>query len=66
MKSLKQVFYALKVFPKLEMDYQHIKKIDKFKKLGLLGNKCRFIVETIAIFENEVNTNPSIHTIIKM
>ncbi len=37
------------------MNYKHVEKIKKFKKIGLLGNHCRFIVETIATFENNVS-----------
>ena len=35
--------------------YEHIGNISKYKQLGLLGQKCRFIVETIATFENDVS-----------
>ncbi len=65
MKTSKGIFYALKVFPKLDiidnnnkdgyMNYKHVEKISNFKKIGLLGNHCRFIVETIATFENNVS-----------
>jgi len=65
LKTSKEIFYALKVFPKLDiidnnnkdgyMNYKHVEKIKKFKKIGLLGNHCRFIVETIATFENNVS-----------
>jgi hypothetical protein len=66
LKTSKEIFYALKVFPKLDitdskndkygyMNYEHVEKIKKFKKIGLLGNHCRFIVETIATFENNVS-----------
>ena len=66
MKTSKETFYALKVFPKLDiadsdknkygyMNYKLVEKISNFKKIGLLGNHCRFIVETIATFENNVS-----------
>jgi hypothetical protein len=65
LKTSKETFYALKVFPKLDiidknnkdgyMNYKHVEKISNFKKIGLLGNHCRFIVELIATFENNVS-----------
>jgi hypothetical protein len=41
----------------IEMESEHKKKISKFKTLGLIANKCKFIVETIATFESNVSKN---------
>ena len=54
LKSAKNVFYALKIFEKLEFtDFEE--SIFTFKKIGLLSKECRFIVETIATFQNSVS-----------
>ena len=51
------MFYALKIYRKLKNEEFVFfeENILEYKQIGLLGKECRFIVQTLATFQNNVS-----------